>query len=300
MILVLTNLLGCSSVQARIVLGFACVAVAAGAAGCGRHAQVVGHGPTKVVAAFYPLAYAAQEIGGAAVTVENLTPPGAEPHDVELSPREVADVIRADLVLYLGGGFQPAVERAVGRRHGPSLDLARAAAEERPGRTADPHVWLDPVRYARMARAVGAALGRPARAAAFAGRALALDRAYRRGLARCARRELLTSHAAFGYLAARYGLRQVALEGLAPEAEPGPRAVRRLVEAVRRARATTVLTETLASPRLARTVAREAGVRTAVLDPLEGLTVERQARGTTYFTVMRANLRVLRRALGCR
>lgn len=299
MIAVLEVVVRCAVVKPRIVLTLASLGgLALVAAGCGAGPATVGRGPMKVVAAFYPLAYAAEEVGGAEVTVEDLTPAGAEPHDFELTPREVDDVVRADLVLYLGHGFQPAVEKAVGERRGRSLDLL-ATHVPRQG-AVDPHVWLDPLRYAGIGREIAAALGRPWAGAAFAARLHALDGAFRRGLARCARREIVTSHAAFGYLALRYGLRQVPLEGLTPEAEPSPQAVQRLVSEVRRTKATTVFFETLVSPKLAETVAREAGVRAAVLNPLEGLTSAELARGETYFSVMRANLRSLRRALGCR
>jgi zinc transport system substrate-binding protein len=128
----------------------------------------------------------------------------------------------------------------------------------------------------------------------------ALDRDYREGLRDCKRHEIVTSHAAWGYLAARYGLKQVAITGLTPEAEPTPQQVKHVVDVVRRTHATTVFFETLVSPRLAETVAREVGAHTAVLDPLEGLTPEEQKKGENYFTVMRRNLDALRKALACR
>ncbi len=267
------------------------------ATGCGTKPATVGSGPTTVVAAFYPLAYAAEQVGGPAVTVENLTPAGAEPHDLELTPGDVRDVQRATVVLFLGRGFQPALEKAVTSRNGRSVELL-AGQELRHG--GDPHVWLDPVRYSEIVRAMSVALDRKDAGISFAVRVRRLGAEYRSGLARCVRHEIVTSHAAFGYLAERYGLRQVALEGLAPEAEPNPRAVAELVDRVRRTHATTVFFETLVSPKLAQTVARAAGVRTAVLNPLEGLTKAELARGEDYFSVMRTNLRVLREALGCR
>jgi zinc transport system substrate-binding protein len=291
-------------VQTRIVLTLVSLLLAATVLGCGAKPRTVGAGHTKVVAAFYPLAFAAEEIGGDRVTVENLTPAGTEPHDLELTPSDVRDIGAADVVLYLGRGFQPAVEKAVKARKGVSLDLLagqslRQGVEEG-GTAIDPHVWLDPHRYGAIAARIGRALGRETAASSFADRVRALEREYARGLARCQRREIVTSHAAFGYLSQRYGLRQVSLTGLTPEAEPAPRAVRRLVDEVRRARATTVFFETLVSPKLAQTVAREAGAKTAVLDPIEGLTTAELARGASYFTVMRANLAALRMALACR
>jgi zinc transport system substrate-binding protein len=259
---------------------------------------------TTVVAAFYPIAYVVEQIGGQRVEVTNLTPPGTEPHDVELSARDVERVRSADFVFYLGSGFQPALEEAVEGSDVSAIDLLdglhlRRGFDE--GEiTADPHVWLDPLRYAEMADRIGRALGRPKRAAAIRARLQSLDREYEDGLARCERSEIVTSHAAFGYLAERYGLEQIAITGLSPEAEPTPRELEHVVEEVRAHGATTVFFETLVSPRLAETVARETGAKTAVLDPLEGLTEDELARGEDYFTVMRANLEALRQALRCR
>jgi zinc transport system substrate-binding protein len=285
----------------RIVLALVGVLLVAGGAG----ASFASPGDRKtVVAGFYPLAWAAQAIGGTSVDVSNLTPTGAEPHDIELTPREVAKIEKADVVLYLSQGFQPAVEQAVKSASGEAVDALsgarlRAGAGDEAGKT-DPHLWLDPVLFARVVRRIGDALGEPARGAAVARRVLALDGVYRRGLARCARRDFVTSHAAFGYLAARYHLNQVAITGLDPEAEPSPKKLAELATLVKRDHIRTVFFERLVSPRLSQTVAREAGVKTAVLDPIEGLTPGEAKRGTTYLTLMRQNLVALRAALGCR
>jgi zinc transport system substrate-binding protein len=288
--------------MSRTVLVLICVA--ATAAGCGGSGSS-SDGKTDVVASFYPLARAAERIGGETVSVHNLTRPGTEPHDVELSPRDVARVRSADVVLYLGGGFQPAVEDAVKGASGTVVDLlARQqlarAAEAEGGLTEDPHIWLDPVRYATVVRRMGRVLGRPRQAEKLEAQLSELDREYAQGLARCRRHEIVTTHAAFGYLARRYHLRQIPITGLSPEAEPTPRDLEGVVKRVRASKATTVFFETLISPRLAETVAREAGARTDVLDPLEGLSQEKLDRGADYLSVMRENLAALRRALDCR
>jgi zinc transport system substrate-binding protein len=201
--------------------------------------------------------------------------------------------------VYVGHGFQPALEDALRGRNGPSLDVLDGIRVHGSGDDVDPHVWLDPRRYGEVVREVATALGSRSRTETLGRRLSALDGELRRGLRHCARRTLVTSHAAFGYFAERYGLRQVPLLGLAPDAEPAPRAVGRLADEVRATGATTVFTEPLVSSKLAQTVAREAGVETATLDPLEVLTPDEEAAGADYFTVMRDNLAVLRKALGC-
>jgi zinc transport system substrate-binding protein len=284
-------------VISRIVL----ILVLAGIlAGCGTGSS---GGSNSVVAAFYPLAYAAERIGGPSFNVQNLTPPGSEPHDLELTPQEVAAIQDASVVLYLSHGFQPAVSKAVEQARGKKVEILAGlplhpadGAEE--GLTADPHVWLDPILFARVAARIGTALDRPA--TALVADLHKLDTEYRQGLSDCKRHEIVTSHAAFGYLAARYGLQQISITGLTPEAEPTPQQLAHVIQIVRRTHATTVFFETLVSPRLADTVAREVGARTAVLDPIEGLTPSEQKRGDNYLTLMRRNLTALRKALACR
>ncbi|TML04971.1 MAG: zinc ABC transporter substrate-binding protein [Actinobacteria bacterium] len=284
--------------KSKIVL----ILVSAGVlAGCGSSGSASG-GKT-VVAAFYPIAYAAEQIGGPGYDVVNLTPPGAEPHDLELTPRAVGRIESADVVFYLSHGFQPAVSKAVDQAHGTTVDVLaglplHSAAGQEAGLTADPHVWLNPVLFEQVARHIGSVLHHPARA--FDAKLRRLDADYRRGLQHCTRKEIVTSHAAFGYLAQRYGLTQVPITGLTPESEPSPKQLAAVVRLVRRTHATTVFFETLVSPRLADTVAREVGAHTAVLDPIEGLTPSEQKNGDDYFTLMRKNLANLRTALACR
>jgi zinc transport system substrate-binding protein len=294
-----------------VFLAAAAAAAVALATGCGG-VDETGDDRT-VVAAFYPLAWVANEVAPDDVEVVNLTPPGAEPHDIELTASGVERVREADVVLFLGQGFMPALEDAVEdheravdllagqelRAGGTDDDHEEPEGDEGGAPTRDPHVWLDPTRLAAIAETVAAELGDPEAAADVVMRLDELDEEFRTGLAQCERREIVTSHAAFGYLANAYGLRQIALTGLSPEAEPSPRALEALVEEVREEGATTVFFESLVSPRLAETVAREAGVATAALDPLEGLGEDDLAAGEDYISIMRANLEALRAALGC-
>jgi zinc transport system substrate-binding protein len=267
-------------------------------AGCGGGGGGSDDGRTRVVASFYPLAFAAQQVGGSSVGVRNLTPPGAEPHDLEATPGDVQELHSADLVLLLGEGFQPQLEDAA-KDGDHVLHLLEAPGLDRL-EDGDVHVWLDPLRYAVLVRRIGDELGRPEEAAALVRRLEELDRAYQEGLADCARREIVTSHAAFGYLTDRYALQQMAITGSSPEGEPAPRDLERAVDAVRETGATTVFVEPLVSAEVGEAVAREAGAQTAVLNPIEGLTESEQDRGADYFSLMRANLVTLRKALACR
>jgi zinc transport system substrate-binding protein len=299
------------------------VALVAACTGCAP-AAAADDGRMPVTAAFYPLQFAAERVGGDHVRVTSLTKPGVEPHDLELTPRAVGRLAHARAVVYLAG-FQPAVDQAVrSQAPGAGVDVTRVArltvpaggehagesaqehAAHEPEGGADPHFWLDPTRLADVATALGEDFARrdPANAADYRANAAALvtdleglDADFRAGLAQCRSRELVTGHAAFGYLADRYGLHQEGVAGVSPDIEPDAATLRDLSAHVRATGATTVYAESLVSPALAETVAREAGARVAVLDPLEGITDA--SRGRDYLEVMRANLATLRAGQEC-
>ena len=265
------------------------LALALVASGCAKDS---GSGDrVRVVAGLYPLAYVARAVGGERVDVTDLTPPGAEPHDVELAPSQVAALERADVVLLIPG-FQPEADAAA--PDGRTLTIAT----ERD----DPHVWLDPLRLAAIARDLAARLSREdpdggyvRRAESLTNDLAALDAELSAGLDDCARRDLVTSHAAFGYLARRYDLTQVGISGIEPDAEPPPGTVAEIARYVRDRKVTTVFFEALVSPKVAETIAREGGAKTALLDPVESV-----SGSDDYPAVMRRNLATLRTALGCR
>jgi zinc transport system substrate-binding protein len=285
-------------------------------------------GQLRIVAAFYPLQFLAQRVAGDHATVSDLTQPGAEPHDVELTPRQVASLTTASLVIY-EKGFQPAVDEAVAQSENPEVidttttvplrpltvsgdDLGdgagasddHAPADDHSG--LDPHVWLDPTAVMRIARAVESRLAiiDPAHAADYARNTRMfeqdlrkLDQSFGTGLRHCVRTEFITTHAAFGYLAERYHLTQIGISGLSPDAEPSPARIADVQRVAREHQLTTIFSETLVSPALAEAIAGDLGLRTDVLDPLEGVTD--RSRGTDYISIMESNLTALRKAGGC-
>ena len=253
---------------------------------------------TKIVAAFYPLAFLAEKLAPDA-DVTNITPAGAEPHDLELTARDAEARSTAPISCSTSDtASSPHSSRpSMAARTRSICSTAISSSVRRVSiRTCGSIRRASPRWPERYAGSVGDARGPGDLVAALE----KLDTEFRVGLAECDRREIVTTHAAFGYLADAYGLDQIALTGLAPEAEPSARDLEHLVATVEHSGATTVFFEPLVSPDLAETVAREAGAETASLDPLEGLSEDDLEAGADYFTVMRDNLRVLRRALGCR
>ncbi|MEO6790380.1 MAG: metal ABC transporter substrate-binding protein [Ornithinibacter sp.] len=296
----------------RAALLLAASLLAASTAACSGAAgsQESNGGQMAVTASFYPLEFAAERVGGEHVHVTNLTKPGSEPHDLELTPRAVGDLTKSRVVIYLSG-FQPAVDRAVDTEAGdaafdvaPLADLSIVSGE---GGGPDPHFWLDPVRYAAVVTAVGERFAAVdpehantyrANAATLVSDLGTLDSDIAAGLARCESRDLVTSHTAFAYLAQRYDLGQEGIAGVNPDAEPDAGTLRTLTAFVREHDVSTIYTEALVDPAVAETVARETGAGVAVLDPLEGLTDA--SAGRNYLEVMRANLATLEKGQRCR
>lgn len=272
-------------------------------------------GRLRVVASFYPLFEFSRAVGGERAIVRNLVPAGGEPHAYEPTPRDIVAFARSDVVVYNGLGFEPWLVRLLRQvparvvRVHASAGLPRlVAAADEARRRPDPHVWLDPVLAQRQVATIAAGLGRAdpagravyeANARAYRARLQALHDRYRRTLAPCRKQVFVVSHAAFGYLAARYGLTQVAVAGLEPDAEPSPARIREILRVVRRHGVTVIYYETLVSSRVAATIAREVGARTLILNPIEGLTDEEVRRGKTYLAVMEDNLRHLAQGLDC-
>ena len=283
----------------RAAAGSLAIAALAGCGGDDGPTGQAGSDRLSVVAGLAPFAEIAELIGGERVAVESITPAGAEPHDVELSPDQVADLEDAAVVVVVGGGFQPAVEDVADRTGGEVVSVLDQLEVEGD----DPHVWLDPVLMQEVVDAVTAALEAAdpdgaeeyrRNGAALAGELDALDRRYTDRLASCERRLLVTAHDAFGRLAERYDLDHEGIAGVSPDSEPDPRRLSELTDLVRDEGVTTVFTEELLPPEVAEALAREADVGTAVLDPIESL-----ADGATYIGVMDANLDAITEGLGC-
>lgn len=287
----------------------------------------------SVVTSFYPLQYAVQQVGGDHVDATNLTKPGTEPHDLELSPQDTLSVSKADAVIYLSG-FQPAVDDAVKEAGDKAHDVHDAArldlkatddghdhggdhadhdhadegdhADEEHAEGNDPHFWLDPNRYADVADAIAADLSAadPDNAADYKANAKdlrerlgTLNTEFKTGLASCEHKDLVTSHAAFGYLAKAYGFDQEGITGITPESEPSAKQMADIVAHIKEHKVPTIYAETLVPRDVADTIAKEANATVMVLDPIEGITDESAAQD--YFGVMRANLETLKKGQVC-
>lgn len=324
-----------STTLRRPLTAAALAPLAFGLAACGSDGSG-GSGDVTVVAGAYPFAYVVERIGGTMVDVDNLTQPGVEPHDVELTAKQLGALTEADLVVYLHG-FQQQLDDGLDETDLPDearLDVADVVdlldatddghtehsaddhADEHDGEDGDehdhdhggtdPHVWLDPQRMTQIADAVADRLAEidPDNADAYRANAdkldqdlTTLDQEFRTGLKTCETRSFVTSHAAFGYLADAYDLTQIPIAGIEPNTEPSTQQLATIVDLVKNEGITTIFTEELTSPRTADTIARETGATTAVLSPIEGLTDD--TADEDYFSLMRENLAALQEANRC-
>jgi zinc transport system substrate-binding protein len=270
-----------------------------------------------VATSFYPLYEFTRQITGTAARVISLVPAGVEPHDWEPSPQDLTRIREARAFVYNGAGLEPWIPKlmqdaprsgTVLIRATEGIPLLTSADGKRDAAPTDPHVWLDPVLAVSMVEQIRAGLAKadPAHAPVFGenartltGRLQTLHQSFEDGLRSCARRDVVTSHAAFAYLARRYRLHVIPVMGVGPESEPTPADLAAIIRFAREKKVKYIFSETLVSPKLAETLAREVGAGTLVFNPIEGVTPEEAASGADYFTLMEANLKNLRRALDC-
>lgn len=259
-----------------------------------------GTGP-RVVASFYPLEYVAQRVVGDDAQVQNLTAPGLEPHDLELTVQQSAEIAEADIAFY-EQGFQPAIDEGIEQADPEHVveagDVVSLEAE-------DPHFWLDPARMVKLAAAFRTEMSEvdPDHTARYRANFESLrhdlerlDQDYDSGLADCQIDTVVVSHDAFSYLG-KFDLEFVAINGLSPDAEPSPAHIAELQDLVGSEGITTIFSETLASPELSETLAGDLGVTTGVLDPIEGL--GEGTKSEDYLSLMRRNLTALQEANRC-
>src|SRR5258708_2142133 len=265
----------------------------------------------QVTASFYPMYFFASLIGGDKISVKNITPNGAEPHDYELTPQDIVKIQESKL-LVLNGEVETWANKIKENLKGKDTqilsageNLATGKIEENGVMSIDPHVWLSP----RLAKIESQKIAQnlenidPTNSNYYKINLTNLeneldkiDKNYKRDLENCETRSFVTSHAAFGYLSKDYGLNQIAIDGLSPDAEPS---LQKLVQITNYAKANSVkyiFFESLVSPKLSETIANEVGAKTLVLDPIEGVLNNKD----TYLTLMAKNLQNLRIALQCK
>lgn len=293
--------------------------------GCSKNQDVSGQGDkdqrVSVYTSFYTMYDFANKIGGDRIKLQNLVPSGTEPHDWEPTPKMIASIEKADVLIYNGAGMEAWVEDMLNTINNKKLIVVEASKDikllegdhdehdeghEHEDLRYDPHVWLDPMNAKKQMEAIKKAFAMvdPNNAEYYeknyeenAKKLDELDKEFRDKLSGFAKRDIIVAHKAFGYLCNAYGLKQVAIEGLNSESEPTPARMAEIIKFARNNDIKVIFFEELISPKVANTIAKEIGARTDVLNPLEGLKEDDIASGKEYFSVMRDNLEALKKAL---
>ena len=296
-------------------------------AGCGNTAKITpspealeipAASKLNVKVSFYPMYEFTEKVAGEFADVEALIPASIEPHDWEPTAQDMARISQADLLIYNGAGMEGWVEQVkdstsnsklITVEASKGLDLLESSDEEEGDHEhggLDPHVWLDPALAIEEVRTIEAALSgvAPEHAAAFKANAdiyvaklEQLDQEFKISLTDAKRKDFITQHAAFGYLANEYGLVQVPIAGLSPDLEPSASRMSEIVEFAKAHQVKTIFFETLVSSSVADTIAKEICAKAAVLNPIEGLTEEDKRNNLDYIGIMRQNLGALTTAL---
>ncbi|MFA6994910.1 MAG: zinc ABC transporter substrate-binding protein [Patescibacteria group bacterium] len=269
----------------------------------------------KVTASFYPLYFFAGVIGGQRAIVSNITPAGTEPHDYEPTAADMIQIETSRLLILNGGGLETwtqNIKQNINFRQTLVIrageNLTNQGINKNNQEIVDPHVWLSPVLAQQMVDKItrGFIAVDPANQIYYQANAdklkiqlTQLDEEYVRGLSHCSHQDIVTAHAAFAYLAFQYHFNQLPIAGLSPEAEPAPQQLINIIQLVKSRQIKYIFFESLVSPKLAQMIAQEVGAQTLILNPLEGLTATEVAQNQNYFTVMRANLVNLQKALEC-
>lgn len=269
----------------------------------------------NIATSFYPMYFLTAQLGGDLVNVINLTPAGIEPHDYELTAQDIIR-IKKSKILFLNGGdleiWSKDIENSL-KLGGPEIinlgdDLMNKELEMNDEKKKDPHIWLDPLLAMKMAEKISASLTEidsknkdyyDSNLSVLKTKLINLDASYKKELAKCKKKEIITSHNAFGYLAQAYGLTQVSIAGLSPEEEPSSGQMAQIAKFAQEKEIKYIFFEKLVSPKLSETIAREIGAQTLVLNPIESLSKEELGQGRNYLTEMEANLKNLKTALEC-
>lgn len=274
----------------------------------------------RVTTSVYPLAEFTRAVGGKNVEVSILTPPGTEPHEFNPTPQDRVAIEQSKLFVFVGAGLEPWVERILpdigniatieASKGLPLLPAIVRDEREKDSKESlfDPHILADPVLVQGIVDDITQKLSEidsantsfyQENAALYKLKLADLDSQFKTRLASCKKRDFVTSHAAFAYLAKRYGLMQIPIAGLSEE-DPSPAKLAEIVELVKEKNINYIFMEKLiGNPKLTETVAKETGVKTLVLNPPEDVLAEDIETGKDYFSNMAENLENLRLALGC-
>jgi zinc transport system substrate-binding protein len=272
------------------------------------------NGKLQITASFYPMYFFASQIGGDKADVVSITPASAEPHDYEPTTQDLVRIENSNMLVLNGGTLETWGNKIKNQLFTNVLvvtageGLVNKQLSENGQTITDPHIWLDPVLAKKEVAAIEKGFEKidPKDASYFQANAEklnseldALNTEYSRAFISCKLKDFVTSHAAFGYLGARYGINQIAISGISPDEEPSTQKLVKITNLIKAKNIKVIFFESLVSPKLSETIASETGAEAMVLNPTEGLTKDEVQSGQNYLTIMRQNLNNLQIALQC-
>ncbi len=269
----------------------------------------------QVVTSFYPLYFFTTQIVLDKAAVYNITPAGAEPHDYEPTTRDIAKIEDSQLLVLNGGKLEAwgeNIQNILSKKNTTIINVGETLINqditENDNQMRDPHIWLDPVLAKKEVEIIAKNISTidPTNSQFYSDNSKLLinklenlNSQFKAGLNNCQKKDIITSHAAFGYLTREYNLNQITISGLSPDEEPSPKKLAEITKLAKENQINYIFFESLVSPKLANTIAQEIGAKTLVLNPIEGLTDEEIKNGKNYFTEMQNNLTNLKIALEC-
>ncbi len=273
--------------------------------GCSKTENTANSGKPQIYTSFYAIYDFVSAIGGDKIEVHNMVPSGTEPHDWEPSTKDMADLYDADILFYNGMGMESWIDK-VTAAVGDNVEYVMLSDVIADKSSSDPHIWLDPENALKMAEKIKNTLCE--KDAVYkdyyeknyynlADEIKAVDSEYKEALTGIKNNKIVVAHEAYGWLCKAYGLEQIAIEGISAESEPSPSKMKELVNILLENNIKYVFYEELVSPKVAKSLADEAGAELLELNPFEGLSDEEIKEGKTYTVVMRDNLKNLKTAL---
>lgn len=265
--------------------------------------------PSKpiVYASFYPIYDLASKIGGDKITVKTIIPPGIEPHDWEPSTKDVAEMTKANVILYLGLGMDSWIGKIKTSALNTNFyEVSKGVDIIKSGSATNPHIWLSPKSALIMAKNINEALQKTdSKNKEYYNKNYenlkntleSLDNEYANSLSKAKLKTFIVYHSAFDYIARDYGLRQESLAGMSDEAEPSPARMAEIINMIKKENIKYIFTEPLTSPKPIETIAKETGIKVLPLNTIEGLTKEDIERKADYISLMKENLENLKKAL---
>jgi len=267
----------------------------------------------KIVTTFYPMYDFTKNIIGSFKNIQMLIPAGVEPHDFEPSAKDMADMTDAAVLIYNSDYFETWISKVkknidlkqteiINASQGIKL-MESANESDEHQETFDPHIWLSPKLAMREVANIRDGLIKKfpqkkallnKNAQRYLKKLAKLDDDYQMTFKDATHKKFVTQHKAFSYLAKDYGLEQIAIAGLSPEEEISPARLAELKKICKEDDIKVIYFEETASSKLAQTLAKEVGIKTAVLNPLESLTKAEQKAGKDYFSIMEENLQALK------